>query len=45
MVQVFDDIPREPLLLSHNYFYHLVEVVWTEIKNFHNPREHPAGKT
>ena len=44
MVQMFDDVSGEPILLSHYNFYHLIEVVWTEIKDFYDPREHPANE-
>lgn len=42
MIKMFNNIPGEPVLLSYDDFYHLVEMVRPEIKYFYNPWKHSA---
>jgi len=41
MIEMFHNVPRETILLSHYDFYHLVELVRAEIKDFYYPWEYP----
>lgn len=40
MIKVFDNVPGQTILFPDDDFYHFVEMVWTEIKDFYYPWEH-----